>query len=110
MPSDIAKEIVDKIFGDQKADAIDATNAAMNSATFDLIKQQKLNFAKTMGFDLGDTAQDSADAVADAMPDGTDAPTEVEFDGRKPEDPPADEVEQPEAQQTEEEPTDETDS
>ena len=41
MPSDIAKEIVDKIFGDQKADAIDATNAAMNSATFDLIQQQK---------------------------------------------------------------------
>ncbi|ABA47100.1 gp130 [Synechococcus phage syn9] len=110
MPSDIAKQIVDKIFGDQKADAISLANDALGSATYDLIQQQKLNFAKTMGFELGDTAQDSADAVADAMPDGTDAPTEVEFDGRKPEDPPTDEVEQPEAQQTEEEPTDETDS
>ena len=101
MPSDIAKKIVDKIFGDQKVDAISLTNDALGSAAFDLIQQQKLNFAKTMGFELGDTAQDSADAVADAMPDGTDAPADFEFDGRKPED--------PEAQQTEEEPTDETD-
>ena len=38
-----------------------------------------------MGFDLGDTAQDAADEVADNLPDGTEAPPEpTEGDGRKP--------------------------
>ena len=69
----------------------------------------KLNFAQSMGFELDDTAQDAADQIADELPDGTEEPETVEVDGRKPEDPPADEVEQPTAEQEPEEQTDETD-
>jgi len=90
MPSDIANEIVDKIFGDEKSKALDAVSDALGARTYELIQQRKLEFAKTMGFDLGDTAQDAADAVADALPDNI-----------------PDEEETPE---TEEETTDETDS
>ena len=103
MPSEIAKQIVQQIFGDDKAAAIDSVNDALASASFDAIQARKLEFAKSMGFELDDTAQDAADEVADGLPDGTEEPETVEVDGRKPEDPPAEE-EQPEVQ------TDETDS
>ena len=56
-----------------------------------------------MGFDLGDTGQDAADEVADKLATDDSGPEEVEVQGRKPEDPPAEE-EQPEVT------TDETDS
>lgn len=109
MPSDAAIDIVNKIFGDEKAKAIDTTNDALASLSYDLIQQQKLNYAKTMGFDLGDTAQDAADEVSDSLPDNTDSPEDVEVDERLPEDPPESEDETPE--ETEETPeTDETDS
>ena len=114
MPSDIANQIVKQIFGDEKAKAIDSVNDALNSAAYDAVQARKLEFAKSMGFELDQTAQGAADEID--LPDGTDTePTEVEIDGRKPEDPPA-EVEQPTAEQqpeTEEQPeeqTDETDS
>ena len=110
MPSDIAKQIVNKIFGDDKASAMDDINDALGAATFDAIQARKLEFAKSMGFDLDDTAQDAADEIADTLPDGTVEPETVEVDGRKPEDPPADEVEQPTAEQEPEVQTDETDS
>ena len=110
MPSDIAKQIVNKIFGDDKASAMDDINDALGAATYDAIQARKLEFAKSMGFDLDDTAQDAADEIADTLPDGTEEPETVEVDGRKPEDPPADEVEQPTAEQEPEVQTDETDS
>ena len=103
MPSDIAQQIVKQIFGDEKAAAIDSMNDALSAAAYDAIQQRKVDFAKSMGFELDDTAQDAADEVADNLPDGTEEPETVEVDGRKPEDPPAEE-EQPEVQ------TDETDS
>jgi|TARA_R100000005_G_C4957919_1_gene175803 hypothetical protein len=103
MPSDIAQQIVKQIFGDEKAAAIDSMNDALSAAAYDAIQQRKVDFAKSMGFELDDTAQDAADEVADDLPDGTEEPETVEVDGRKPEDPPAEE-EQPEVQ------TDETDS
>ena len=112
MPSDIAKEIVDKIFGDSKQDAMDSVNDALASKTMDLIQAKKLEFAASMGFNLDDTGQDAADAVADALPDGTEAPEDYEVDGRLPEDPPEDptaEIETEETPDTEEETTDETD-
>ena len=110
MPSEIAKQIVNKIFGDDKASAMDDINDALGAATYDAIQARKLEFAKSMGFDLDDTAQDVADEIADTLPDGTEEPETVEVDGRKPEDPPADEVEQPTAEQEPEVQTDETDS
>ena len=110
MPSEIAKQIVNKIFGDDKASAMDDINDALGAATYDAIQARKLEFAKSMGFDLDDTAQDAADEIADKLPDGTEEPETVEVDGRKPEDPPADEVEQPTAEQEPEVQTDETDS
>ena len=103
MPSEISQQIVNQIFGDEKAAAIDSVNDALSAAAYDAIQARKLEFAQSMGFDLEDTAQDAADEVSDALPDGTDEPETVEVDGRKPEDPPAEE-EQPEVQ------TDETDS
>ena len=110
MPSDIANQIVNQIFGDEKAAAIDSVNDALSAAAYDAIQQRKVDFAKSMGFELDDTAQDAADQVADALPDGSEEPETVEVDGRKPEDPPADEVEQPTAEQEPEVQTDETDS
>ena len=110
MPSDIAKQIVQQIFGDDKAAAIDSMNDALSSATYDAIQQQKINFAKQMGFELDDTAQDAADEIAADLATDDAEPETVEVDGRKPEDPPADEVEQPTAEQEPEEQTDETDS
>ncbi|AHB80739.1 hypothetical protein Syn7803C97_103 [Synechococcus phage S-MbCM6] len=94
MPSDAALEIVNKIFGDEKAKAIDITNDALAATTYDRIQQQKINFAKTMGFDLGDTAQDAADEVSDNLPDNTDSPEEVEVDARMPEDDTPEETEE----------------
>ena len=65
MPSEIAKQIVQQIFGDDKAKAIDSVNDALGAASFDAIQQRKkLEFAKSMGFDLEDTAQDAADEIA----------------------------------------------
>ena len=91
---------------------MDAVNDALASKTVDLIQAKKLEFAASMGFNLDDTGQDAADAVAAALPDGTEAPEDVEVDGRLPEDPPEDptaEIETEETPDTEEETTDETD-
>ena len=114
MPSDIAQQIVKQIFGDDKAKAIDSVNDALSAAAYDAIQSKKLNFAKQMGFELDDTAQDAADEVAADLATDDAEPETVEVDGRKPEDPPADEVEQPTSElETEEQPeeqTDETDS
>ena len=71
MPSDIAQQIVKQIFGDEKAAAIDSMNDALSAAAYDAIQQRKVDFAKSMGFELDDTAQDAADEVADDLPDGT---------------------------------------
>ena len=122
MPSDAALDIVDKIFGDQKASAIDATNDAISATTYDMIQAKKLEFAKQMGFDLDDTAQASADEVEKSIDGVGDAEvTDVDTSGvRLPEDPPEDEApgtpssveasaETDEVNQ-EEEPEDETDS
>ena len=109
MPSEIAKQIVQQIFGDDKAKAIDSVNDALSATAYDAVQARKIEFAKSMGFELDDTAQDAADELADNLPDGTEEPETVEVDGRKPEDPPA-EVEQPTAEQQPEEQTDETDS
>lgn len=104
MPSEIAQQIVNQIFGGEKADAVDSINDALAAASYEAIQAQKLEFAKSMGFDLGDTAQDAADEIADALPDGDEYPEDVETEGRMPHDPPESEIET----ETEEETDDET--
>ena len=64
MPSDISQQIVNQIFGDEKAAAIDSVNDALSAAAYDAIQARKLEFAQSMGFDLEDTAQDAADEIA----------------------------------------------
>ena len=103
MPSDIAKQIVQQIFSDDKAGAFDSMNDALGAASYNAIQARKLEFAKSMGFDLDDTAQSAADELADNLPDETEEPQEVEVDERQPHEPPAEE-------QPEEPETDETDS
>ena len=119
MPSEIAKQIVQQIFGDDKAKAVDSVNDALSATAYDAVQAKKVEFAKAMGFDLDDTAQSAADEIEAKTTDGTDIePETVEVDGRKPEDPPEDEVvdtapasiDPPEAKQETEEPKDETDS
>ena len=110
MPSEISKQIVDKIFGDEKASAIDSVNDALSAVAYDAIQARKAEFAKSMRFELDDTAQDAADEIAADLATDNAEPETVEVDGRKPEDPPADEVEQPTAEQEPEVQTDETDS
>ena len=69
MPSEIAQQIVQQIFSDDKASALDSVNNGLGAAAFDVVQQRKLEFAKAMGFDLGDTGQDAADELADKMTD-----------------------------------------
>jgi len=102
MPSEIAQQIVDRIFGDDKAGALDAAKDAFSSHTYDFIQQKKLEFAKSMGFDLENTAQEVADELTDELPTGDESPEDVEVDGRMPHDPPE------ELDTTEEEESDET--
>ena len=73
MPSEIAQQIVNQIFGDEKAKAVDSVNDALSAAAYDAVQARKLEFAKTMGFELDDTAQDAADEIADELPDNTEA-------------------------------------
>jgi len=119
MPTEIAKQIVQQIFGDDKAKAVDSVNDALSATAYDAVQAKKVEFAKAMGFELDDTAQAAADEIEANATDGTDTePETVEVDGRKPEDPPEDEVvdtapssiDPPEAKQETEEPKDETDS
>ena len=51
MPSEIAQQIVQQIFGDDKAKAIDSVNDALSAAAFDAIQARKLEFAQSMGFE-----------------------------------------------------------
>ena len=93
MPSEIAKQIVQQIFGDDKAKAVDSVNDALSATAYDAVQAKKVEFAKAMGFELDDTAQAAADEIEANATDGTDTePETVEVDGRKPEDPPEDEV------------------
>ncbi len=104
MPSEIAQQIVSQIFTDDKAAAIDSINDALGAASFDAIQARKLEFAKSMGFDLDDTAQEAADEVSDSLPDGTEGAEDVEVDGRMPHEPPTNE--QPEETTDEDNETD----
>tara|TARA_B100001250_G_scaffold233942_1_gene200843 strand:+ start:480 stop:848 length:369 start_codon:yes stop_codon:yes gene_type:complete len=122
MPSEIAQSIVNHIFSDEKSKAMDAANDAFSAAAYDAIQQQKVEFAKQMGFELDDTAQSVADDLEDkVVSDGDEGEPKVEPEtGRMPHEAPAneipDEVEQPEAsaepteEQPVEEPQDETNS
>ena len=112
MPSEIAQTIVNHIFSDEKSKAIDAANDAFSAAAYDAIQQQKVEFAKQMGFELDDTAQSVADDLEDkVVSDGDEGVPKVEPElGRMPHEAPTDEVEQPEAsaeQPTEEQPVEE---
>ena len=101
MPSDIAKQIVQQVYSDEKAAAIDSMNDALAAATFDAIQQQKIAFAKQMGFELDDTAQDAADEVAAELPDNTDTePEEVEVEVPAPEATAEEQPEEPETNET----------
>ena len=116
MPSEIAQKIVDQIFGDDKAKAVDSVQDAISAKAYDAIQARKLEFAKTMGFELDDTAQASADEIADKAFDGTEKPAEpTQGNVVTPEEPKA-EIEEPVVDATPssveptEEPTDETNS
>ena len=112
MPTDVANQIVNHIFGDEKAKAVDAVNDALAASAYDAIQAKKLDFAQKWGFDPDKTGQAVADELADKATDTGDV-TSVDYEGRKPEDPdPNETVEQPTASAEEptEEPKDETDS
>ena len=51
MPSEIAQTIVNHIFSDEKAKAIDASKDAFTAAAYDAVEAKKLEFAKEWGFD-----------------------------------------------------------
>ena len=117
MPSEIAQKIVDQIFGDDKAKAVDSVQDAISAKAYDAIQARKLEFAKTMGFELDDTAQASADEIADKAFDGTEKPAEptqgnVETpEVEEPVDTAPSSIDPPTAEQEPiEEPKDETDS
>ena len=94
MPSEIANTIVDNIFGDEKAKAVDAFNDAMSAVAYDAIQDQKKEFAQTMGFELDQTAQHAADELEDKLVDNGDAgePKVEPVHGRMPHEAPPEEV------------------
>ena len=69
MPSDIAKQIVQQVYSDEKAAAIDSMNDALASATYDAIQKQKIAFAQQMGFDLDDVEVPAPEATAEEQPE-----------------------------------------
>ena len=77
MPSEIAQGIVDHIFGDEKAKAVDAFNDAMAATAYDAIQAQKKEFAQKMGFELDQTAQSAADELEDKLVDDGSGETKV---------------------------------
>ena len=113
MTSEIASDIVNKIFADDKAGALDATKDAISAASYDLVQAKKADWAKNWGYDPAQTGQAAADAVSASLPDGTDqakdyVPSEEEPTVEtEPEAPQA--SAEPEATQDEEQP-DETNS
>ena len=42
MPTEIAKQIVQQIFGDDKAKAVDSVNDALSAAAYDAVQQRKI--------------------------------------------------------------------
>ncbi len=87
MPSELATDIVNKIFADDKSGAIDAVADGLNANSYDLVNQKKIEFAKRWGFNPDDTAQAVADELTDELPDNTDVPEtpEVEASSEEPE-------------------------
>ena len=71
MSSEIASDIVNKIFADDKAGALDATKDAISAASYDLVQAKKADWAKNWGYDPAQTGQAAADAVSASLPDGT---------------------------------------
>lgn len=71
MTSEIASDIVNKIFADDKAGALDATKDAISAASYDLVQAKKADWAKNWGYDPAQTGQAAADAVSASLPDGT---------------------------------------
>ena len=55
MPTDVANQIVNHIFGDEKAKAVDAVNDALGASAYDAIQAKKLEFAQQWGFNPDDT-------------------------------------------------------
>ena len=92
--SELASNIVDKVFAGDKSAAVDAVGDAIQNRAYELIQQKKLEIAHQWGFELDQTGQAAADEVSDSMTDGTEGPEDYEIDGRMPHDPP--EVEEPE--------------
>ena len=102
--SDIANDIVDQVFAGDKSSAIDTVGTAIQDRAYELIQQKKIEIAQQWGFELDQTGQEAADDVTNSLPDGSDAPEDVEVDGRMPHDPPVDSAEEePTTQDTENE-------
>ena len=112
MASEIANTIIDHIFGDEKAKAVDAMNDALSATAYDAIQAQKAEFAKTMGFNMDQTAQSVADDLEDKLVDDGSGETKVEpVVGRMPHKAPEGEVQtEPPAEEPVEEPNNETNS
>ena len=74
MPSEIAQTIVNHIFSDEKAKAIDASKDAFTAAAYDSVEAKKVEFAKEWGFNPDETGQKDADKIADKTFDGQEPP------------------------------------
>ena len=92
MTSEIASDIVNKIFADDKAGALDATKDAISAASYDLVQAKKADWAKNWGYDPAQTGQAAADAVAASLPDGTNQAKDYDPGERQPHEPPEDEA------------------
>tara|TARA_B100001996_G_scaffold137022_2_gene104249 strand:- start:4040 stop:4405 length:366 start_codon:yes stop_codon:yes gene_type:complete len=92
MASEIATDIVNKIFADDKAAALDQTNTALSAASYDLVQATKADWAQKWGYDPAQTGQAAADELSATLPDGTNQVKDYDPGERQPHEPPEDEA------------------
>ena len=61
MASEIATDIVNKIFAGDKAAALDQTKTGLSAASYDLVQATKADWAQKWGYDPAQTGQAAAD-------------------------------------------------
>ena len=67
MPSEIAKQIVQQVFGDDKAKAMDSVNDALSATAYDAVQARKVEFAKAMGTRADELVSARKEEIANAI-------------------------------------------
>jgi hypothetical protein len=84
--SEFAGQIVDKLFSGDKVSVIDTLDSALQSRTYELINQKKIEFAREWGFELDQTGQEEDSEDPENSLDTSDDESDEETTEQEPED------------------------